>query len=337
MSTPALEEHDYGDFSTKRKVELEDFLLSDKCYRLPYVYKSEEQRRALRSTKWGQRKLFCGELFFILINGIHKLERVSMVYAGAAPGTHIHFLAELFPNIHWYLVDPSQFKVAKHKNITVIDSLFTDEVIDKLLVKIPHDELYFISDIRSTTYNVGDEIEDINSIVQSDMKLQEQWVRKMRPVLSMLKFRLPYNSEEDARTEYLLGSIFFQQWAGRSSTETRIIVRRPPNDEEYPSFHYNNVDYDNIMFCFNILTRHRSFITRINSKGFTDDFDSAAEEFLWEKYLLDHGMRVTKENVESLADRLSNVIFNKKGQRLTGLEFKRQTSNKKYQGRPKPS
>jgi hypothetical protein len=59
---------------------------------------------------WGQRKLLLSEIEFL--TDWAPLDRDSIVvYAGAAPGTHIAFLAEMFPRLSFVLVDPSEFKV----------------------------------------------------------------------------------------------------------------------------------------------------------------------------------------------------------------------------------
>lgn len=43
-----------------------------------------------------------------------------MLYAGAAPGNHIHFLAEqLFPELKFILVDPAPFACRQTKQITI--------------------------------------------------------------------------------------------------------------------------------------------------------------------------------------------------------------------------
>ena len=60
---------------------------------------------------WGQRKLLFSEIEFLTLYG-HLAKTV--VYAGAAPGTHINYLSkELFPEHKWVLVDPAPFRFAR--------------------------------------------------------------------------------------------------------------------------------------------------------------------------------------------------------------------------------
>ena len=73
-----------------------------------------------------------------------------MIYAGSAPGTHICYLAKLFPKFKFILVDPNEFRLRIEDEevmtrIEVINDYFTDEMAEKYS-KIPH---LFISDIRT--------------------------------------------------------------------------------------------------------------------------------------------------------------------------------------------
>jgi hypothetical protein len=62
---------------------------------------------------WGQRKLLLSEIEFLTLIGKRGLENATVVYAGAAPGTHIDYLARLFPDVKFVLVDPAPFSI-KH-------------------------------------------------------------------------------------------------------------------------------------------------------------------------------------------------------------------------------
>lgn len=144
---------------------------------------------------WGQRKLLLSEIDF-LINRPNLV-----VYAGAANGHHIGILLDMFPN-EFHLYDPSPF------NSSLLGKVFTDEVAKHYINK----DIIFISDIRS--YSDIDDIMEKHVI--KNMLDQQRWVEIMKPVASMLKFRLPYprdNVPEDF--EYLNDEIKFQCWAPR--------------------------------------------------------------------------------------------------------------------------
>ena len=63
----------------------------------------------LQVIHWGQRKLMLSEMELLLLQGTG--EGITVVYAGAAPGTHIKLLSELFPSTHFHLYDPAPFTV----------------------------------------------------------------------------------------------------------------------------------------------------------------------------------------------------------------------------------
>ncbi len=71
--------------------------------RAPYRRREQELKTVVH---WGQRKLFLGELEFLTA---YSTPGATVLYAGAAPGTHLRFLMELFPTLHWVLVDPGNF------------------------------------------------------------------------------------------------------------------------------------------------------------------------------------------------------------------------------------
>jgi hypothetical protein len=58
---------------------------------------------------WGQRKLLLTEIDFLTQTLSSKNEKIDVIYAGAAHGTHIKFLFNLFPNIRFHLYDPAIF------------------------------------------------------------------------------------------------------------------------------------------------------------------------------------------------------------------------------------
>lgn len=78
---------------------------------------------------WGQRKLFLSELYFL--TKYSKLGKV-VIYAGAAPGTHIEYLATLFPEHIFLLVDPCHYDIKPtglpHKEIILVNDYFTNEL-----------------------------------------------------------------------------------------------------------------------------------------------------------------------------------------------------------------
>ena len=162
---------------------------------------------------WGQRKLLLSEVEFLTLYGSRS---DIVVYAGAAPGTHIKMLAELFPSHKFVLVDPAPFTVRESENILCRQEFFSDDVAREFEGK----NVLFVSDIRSADWQLVEE-DETDRRVRDDQDAQVRWMRIMKPVCSMLKFRLPWSG---GRTMYAKGEIRLPIWGPITTTESRLIV-----------------------------------------------------------------------------------------------------------------
>ncbi len=101
-----------GIYQCRSDCAFERILEHGKAERLKYRRRKGEVKSVLH---WGQRKLLLSEIEFLLLHG----DGVKLVvYAGAAPGTHIAYLADLFPEHHFVLYDPAPFTVKATPQIT---------------------------------------------------------------------------------------------------------------------------------------------------------------------------------------------------------------------------
>lgn len=179
---------------------------------------------------WGQRKLLFSEIEFLTLYGDPSC---LVIYAGAAPGNHIPFLSELFPDYHFVLVDPAPFNIESTDNIKVVQDYFTEDLAVTYSRQCKGLCL-FISDVRSVDINMEDS-EKADRIVK-DMERQMQWHIALNPVASMLKMRLPYPDpapKPAGSTEYLDGILYFPVWGGRTTTESRLVVVRDDHRERF--------------------------------------------------------------------------------------------------------
>ena len=160
-----------------------DFSLSDRIAqrdasgalqpRTPYGRRQGEVKTV---EHWGQRKLLLSEIEFLTLYG-HLAGLV--VYAGAAPGTHIDFLSrKLFPSHKWILVDPAPFDARESDRIEVRETFFTDEMAKEFAGK----DILFICDIRSMDEEQDDKLKEHR--IHIDMVWQEKWVQIMQPKVS---------------------------------------------------------------------------------------------------------------------------------------------------------
>ena len=136
----------------------------------------------------GQLKLFLSTLQFLLYYA-PKNKDVYIIYPGSAHGYNIHFLSKLFPNCKWILIDPGNFykKLYKNPNIHIINSLFTNEILQNIKKKLANKYYLLISDIRLDT--------DDESIIR-DNNLQLKWITDLIPKYSQIKFRIPFNTKK---------------------------------------------------------------------------------------------------------------------------------------------
>jgi hypothetical protein len=210
--------------------------------RAPYIpHKVKARRPADRSFRyldlhWGQRKLFLGELLF-LTQAVTTEEPYHCLYVGAANGEHLPFLADLFPQVQFHLYDPAPFHAGlvafaqQTGRVTIHSQLFTDEEVARYG---DYQNLLFISDIRHDVGNEAGKEQRFEEAVLADMAMQRAWVERLQPLVSSLKFRLPYpQADVEPQYEYLSGTVWFQPWAPVTSTECRLFVPRGAQTELY--------------------------------------------------------------------------------------------------------
>lgn len=210
----------------------------------------------------GQYKLYLSEIDFLTDYARYNS---LVIYVGAAAGHHINDLYDNFKhfNLKYHLYDTNYFDSMLHtkENITLFHEYFTDDHCQKYL---EYPDVLFISDIRNM------EVLSANrDVVPEDMTFQMDWVLKINPRACMLKFRLPYDSDECV--EYLDGEVRLQAYAPNSSTECRLVATKPykkrmydSKDNEKRMFYLNKIirqwyDYDSILEQY-ILNKFKKFI-----------------------------------------------------------------------------
>eukprot|EP00761_Pharyngomonas_kirbyi_P010874 gb/GECH01010897.1/.p1 GENE.gb/GECH01010897.1/~~gb/GECH01010897.1/.p1 ORF type:complete len:467 (+),score=122.26 gb/GECH01010897.1/:1-1401(+) len=211
--------------------------------RAPYQRRRGELKTVLH---WGQRKLLMSEIEFLTEFSDPSVNE-TVLYAGAAPGTHIVFLATLFPNIRFILVDPADFRlgddnrvsVVYEKNehdqessistqdnaeprIKIIPDFFTDDTARRFRGK----NVLFISDVRTASWSSMNR-EEVEEYVRKDNIAQARWHALLQPKRSMLKFRLPYLP---GQTQYLAGYIYLPVWGPQTTSETRLVPYKDINE-----------------------------------------------------------------------------------------------------------
>ncbi len=228
-------------------------VINDKFPQMKYQRRRGEFKKTLH---WGQLKLMLTEIDFLtqVLNHVSdKTKKIIMVYAGSAPGHHIIYLSELFPMIYFELYDPNEFAIKSNDKIKTHVQYFTNS--DAKYWSESKDIIVFCSDIRTEPAT--------EEAVRENMKMQLEWVNIIKPELSMLKFRLEWN---DSFTEYLMGDIYIQPFAGQTSTETRLIVKKNAK-----IIKYDNRKYEEQCFYHNNVLRKMKYKTLLGELDLTKD------------------------------------------------------------------
>jgi hypothetical protein len=261
----------------------------------------------------GQRKLFLTELMMLCTVLGSFRDKANILYAGAADGSHIRYLASLFPNTKWYLYDPAPFhkSLNGHKRIRYFNEYFTDEVARSYAGKID----IFISDIRlipEASLKIKKEMEKTKdqalrrkmhdermAIVESqttvDMEHQQRWLDIIEPsICGWLKWHTHF-VDKSTIMKYHPAELFFQPWAPPMSHEFRALVR--PKDYhrllEYDVFTVQHVQhYHNMLrrpwFTYKPPPMLTGILKRID--GYDKCYDCTFEAGIWLKYFELFGM-----------------------------------------------
>jgi hypothetical protein len=189
----------------------------------------------------GQRKLFLSEVLFLTklydLKFIDESKKYILVYVGAGPGHHLIDIIKLFPKFTYHLYD-TRFDsgLDVFDNVKLHLQFFNDSTCDRYI----GENVIFISDIRHPSMSDFNEPSAAqNPIIIRDQKMQEVWVRKILPVATMLKFRLPWLDNE-APYKYLDGEIYTQAYAPPNSTESRLIILDPTSTRKWSCNEYEN-------------------------------------------------------------------------------------------------
>ena len=268
----------------KRDFKSTDMVLSTKAPRLKYTGR---KKIPFTGIHWGQRKLLASEVLFFL-DVLQPKKRYHIVYAGAACGTHILLLINMFKQLTFTLVDPAPFdaRLAKYPTrINILQIPFTNTLAHAIKARhlkqsngLP---LIFISDIR--TQATEDEIRD-------NMEDQMKWTKILTPEYALLKFRLPWDR---VTYDYLDGTIYKQIWQTKNSTETRLLVK-PSSNATFRMKSYDCKKYEDQLFYHNMVTRtqfhnYSGRQSTIKNRWMTLHmdrcFDCVAERWLLHRYI----------------------------------------------------
>ena len=251
-------------------------IVSDTAPLLPYRPLAELpddlRRDRLRVLHVGQRKLLMCELDFLTDYALDG--DIVVVYAGAAPGTHMVALTELFPNVIFHLYDTRPFSPVLYNKVTHKSRehliIFSEYMTVSTATTYKDKKVLFISDIRTSTTDEG---------IAADNALNVEIVQHMNPVAAMLKYRLPY---ADGYTTMFEGELRHQCWGTRQSTEVRLICVRPyKTTQHHHRTHEQRMYHHNLVRPYPILgaplLRHIcTIMTKVGGEPYYDWYRESA-------------------------------------------------------------
>lgn len=205
----------------------------------------DNRKGEVRTTlHWGQRKLMLAEIEFLTL---HAKAKTTVVYAGAAPGTHLNQLSRLFPDVTFMCFDPAPFSAQATERVQLHQEFFTDDIAETFADRERYPHVLFISDIRTADPRRM-KSQAVEEAVHNDMEAQQRWHLGIAPARSMLKFRLPW---APGTTTYLDGDVHLPVWGPCATTEARLVTY----EEHGRMREYNNTQYESQMMYFNTVTR----------------------------------------------------------------------------------
>lgn len=269
---------------------------------------------------WGQRKLFLSELDFLTR---FYSEGDTMLYVGAAPGTHLKLIAELFPSLKFILYDGRDFDsdLYDNPNFEIRQMYFTD--LEALRFVDTARNTLFVSDIRG---DIAEEHDDIKQLkVSYDMKDQERWYEIINagrgdqyPKKALFKFRLPHATENLSKESmetgknlalapgsnlfsYLDGELRIQAYPRQGSAEMRLI----PNGKKRL---WDVRIHDNKAMTHNVL--RAGYYEHEEVEGCDHCFDCSFEIYIWQNYIKKYGKtEPVRHYVNLLNSKLANGKF----------------------------
>jgi hypothetical protein len=249
---------------------------------------------------WGQRKLLLSEIEFLTLVGLEQLEGATVVYAGAASGTHVEYLSDIFSSVQFVLVDPAPFTVKESERIRILRGLFTDELAVHLKTQYgPH--IFFISDIRTADPD-RDSPQQSETKIQNDMAAQMRWHLLLESERSMLKFRLPWDK---GHSEYLDGDVYLPVWGAHTTTECRLITKK---GEPAAVREYDHKKYERQMAHFNWITRVSLYPHDVTGTGLDHCYDCTAEIHILKSYIMMHNPLLPTCEASQMASEMSKRI-----------------------------
>lgn len=238
--------------------------------------------------QWLYRQLLLSEIEFL--TEYSNESNCLVVYAGAAPGIHLNYLSDLFPQVEFVLIDSNAILTEQNDRITIIEKNFNE----KLAKKYAKEErrILFIC----------------NKGTNDDLML---WQSNINSYASLLPIHFCSTS-----FQFYDGRILLNLWSPRNSFECRLIVEKDASIITYETHQFKKA----ISYFQNHLRLmyYEHDLNEIETEGLDHCYDCQAEIFILEKYVrktqsIDDEI-LLKKKIAELSYDISRNIYEKNRQ-----------------------
>ncbi|RNA27765.1 poly (A) polymerase regulatory [Brachionus plicatilis] len=305
-------------------------------------YKPKSSNEDTTVVHYGRYQLLVNEIEFLILTlqdlskdySVDELKnkKIIVIYGGAAIGSHLHIFSNFFPFIKFILYDRAPFKLGleiDRSKFIIKESFLNAKIANELKDEYNNQENYirlFISDIRRNNHE---------KTVEQDMDLQAEIHGALKPYRSYLKFRLPYyNNGTRLSKKYLDGVIYFLAFGNRSTTETRLFVKKDSGLKDYDCR-----IFENQMYYFNKFDRTNCYKHEINVPGFDHCYDCRTVVFILEEYkkiveqnefLFPSNFVIGRKSTKELIDFINRKLYSARKKIEYALNFEQELFRCEY-------
>ncbi len=217
------------------------------------------------------KKLFLSLYYFL--SHYSKLSNTIVIIDNNSSKVYTEII-KIFKNIKFHLYTPSL--INEYKNIPNLSHFLIDKVNTSVVLNEEQINKYKFTNVLMVCNYLGLTKED--ETILNYLEHFKQYVLKIKPIKSMIKFRLPFSEEHFCENKFLVGSkcdllylngqMLLPAYSQYISNETYLILDQNPSIKKYDC-----VEYEEKMFYHNFVVRNK----RIEYRGKSYTWDQMQE------------------------------------------------------------
>lgn len=162
--------------------------------------------------------------------------------------------------------------------------------------------------------------------IEEEMRLQVEILKRVNPKHAFMRFRLPYNKDDNQKLEYLQGTNFFPCWGKGISRE--MWLKPVQINGRYDICEWSVKDYEDYIFYHNVIERQVTIYNNpfteipsyISDYELLNDFDSLYETTILSMLIEYRGEDPTEEGVKEISNFITKGLD--KNVTLSKLRFR---------------